>query len=428
MKKLFLTLLCLTVFGLSYAQSNKEIANVYIKRAWEKYNDIETRVDALDDFNKAIKYLDTITTTDVAKLGTLIHFEVGNWKEAKGFAEQYFNLSKNKKSEEHLNLVEIYVTIDEELEAQIEEEKRIEAERIRKEKELKRIDSLKTIWQNKSKELAIEADSIYNFNSNNFALYNKNGKFGIINDKAEITIEASEYVSAINYAGFILLMNKEMEPTKIYSFNTNNGIGSLIVAPSDFSPLSTHYGKVMLPRANGRLVTYPNNSLQPMIYDLIQKKIVRVANLDEVLKALKKNDRIRKYNNDGEVKIGKEWYDFGGHLGGGIHPLYFEKNYKVHAFLFAVDGKVLNSSTGYDFIGAFYDNKAEAIKGNTTSWVNQNGTKVSEAKDNFSSYSGNSKIVKLEDGSYQILKDGIIINGNKSLEKLPDFLRKFSDK
>ena len=42
MKKLLLTLLCLITFGFTNGQSNKEIANVYLKRAKAA---IETDVD-----------------------------------------------------------------------------------------------------------------------------------------------------------------------------------------------------------------------------------------------------------------------------------------------------------------------------------------------------------------------------------------------
>lgn len=407
-----------------FAQSNKDIANVYIKRAWEKYNDIETRVDALEDFNKAMKYLDSVTTKDVAKLGTFIHYEVGNWQKAKDYSEQYFNLSKNKKSEEYLNLVELFVSIEEELEAQKEQERLAEEKRIRKEKELRKIDSLKTIWNAKSKSLSIKTDSIYNFNANKYALFKLNGKFGVINDRAEIVVEANEYVSALNFDGFFILKNKESNPTKLFSFNTITGVGYALPMPSEFNTISTHFGQVMLPRANGRLVTYPNNSFKPMVYDLNQKKFVRVANEKEVLKSLKKNDRIRRYNNDGEVKIEREWYSFGGHLGGGVHPLYFEKNYKVHAFLFAVDGKVLTTKSSFDYIGAFNENKLQALKGNKTSWINRNGTIVNDTKGKYEKYEGNSRVVKVEDGLYQIQENGIIIKGNESLEKLLDYLSK----
>ncbi len=427
MKKILLALLCVMTFTVSNAQSNNDIANVYIKRAQESLDNLE--VDAsLTHFTKAMKYMDTITSAKVAKLGTFIHYELRNFAEAQTMAKQYFLLSKNKKSTEYTEIIELFVNINEELEAQLAEEKRLEEERLRKEKELKRIDSLKTIWNNKSDALSIKVDSIYKFNKNNVALYSNKGSFGIIDDNGEILIKADEYIHAISYDGYILLLNKVEESNKIYCFNSNDRSGFDLPSPSDFNSLSTHYGKVMLPRGNGRLVTYPNNSYQPLVYDLNARKMVQISNKEALFKNLKKNDIIDKYNKEGEIKINKVWFDFGGHLGGGIHPLYSNKNYKVHSFLCSIDGKVLSSVSGYEYIGAFHNNKFQVYNDGKTTWVNQNGTKVSAPKDESGSYLGDSKVAKLENGSYQIKKGGVIVLGDEKLEKMIDFLRKFGNK
>ena len=134
------------------------------------------------------------------------------------------------------------------------------------------------------------------------------------------------------------------------------------------------------------------------------------------------------FNKDGEIRINKKWYSFGGHIGGGIHPLYSEKNYKTHSFLCSIDGKMLTAKSDYQFIGAFYKNKAQAIFNNKTTWINQNGTKVNAPKSESGKYIGNSKIVKKDKGVYQIMKDGNIILGTRKLEKLAEFLRRHSDK
>ena len=423
MKNLLLLFLCAFSFYTLTAQSNKEIANVYIKKAEKSLNNLEIK-ESLIHFTKAMKYTDTITSPNIARLGTHIHYELGNLKEAKGFVKQYFLLAKNRNSEEYNQFVELSVTINEEIEEQLIEEKRIEEERIKKEKELKTLDSLKTIWNDKSASLSLKVDSIYRFDKNNLALFKDNGSYGIINDKGEVIVKADEYKEAISFDGFILFMNKLQDPTKIYCYNRNSKEGFLLPNISDLNPLSTHYGKVMLPRGNGRLVTYPNNSYQPMVYDLKTKKIIRVANEVSIFKDLKKRKIINKYNKEGEVKINKIWYLFGGHLGGGIYPLYQEKNYNVYSFLCHIDGTVLYAASDYQYIGAFYKNKFQAIKGNKTVWINQNGTKVSSPKDETGTYSGNSKIKKRKDGSYQILQNGVIILGNEQLEKMEIFLNK----
>ncbi|SHM84212.1 hypothetical protein [Polaribacter sp. KT 15] len=425
MKKQLLSIFFATFFCSFYAQNKSEIAKVYINRA---NNAIEESIDykeALELFEKAMKYMDTVTKPSVADLGAKIYFELENYRQAQKYSKQYFLLAKNKNSETYQQQLELFVTIDEKLKEQIERERILEEERIKKSKELKRIDSLKSIWKKTSMDMALKVDSVYNFNANNYALFSKEGKYGVINDKAEIILEAKEYSNAINFAGYFLLLNKSKEATKIYSFNTNSGTGILLPNPSDFNALSTHFGKVMLPRENGRLITYPNNSYEPLVFDLNQGKIVKISNKEDLMKDLKKNDVLRKYNKDGEVKVDKDWYLFGGHLGGGIYPLYVEGDYNVKAFLCSVDGTMLYADSKYDYIGSFHDNKAQAVKGDTISWVNQNGTKVSNAKDSKANYKGDSKVFKVEDGVYQILKNGVIINGDKKLEKLPEYLRKF---
>lgn len=426
MKKIFLTLICVLFFCTSHAQNRSEFAKVYIKRANIAMEEKADASGAIVLFEKAMTFMDTITKSNVAKLGCIIYFKVDNFRKSSEYSKQYFALVKNKNSEEYMAQLEMAVTLSEKLEKQIADEKKIEEEKQRIARQLRRIDSLKVIWNKTSEKLSFKADSIYEFNVNNYALYRLNDKFGIINDKAEIIIEAKDYQASISYEGYIILKNKETAPTVIYCFNTNLASGFLLPSPADFNSLSTNYGKVMFPRADGRLVTYPSNSFAPMVYDLNQNEIVKVSNREQVFKYLKQKGVIRKYNKEGEVRIDKNWYTFGGHLGGGIHPLYFQTNSNVHAFLCSIDGTLLLSSKGYEYIGAFYDNKAQVIKDATISWINQNGTKISDVKDKMAEYTGNSKIVKLEDGFYQVFKDGIIVKGDDTLEKLPDFLRKFN--
>jgi len=218
-------LLFLYLFFLSVivnAQSNKDIANVYVKRAWEKYNDLETRKESLIDFNKAISYLDTIESLDVAKLGAYINYEVGDFAQSKNYAEQYFLIAGENKTEEYDDFVELYVNIKEELEAElaakIAEEKRLEEERLLKEKEIRRIEYLTKTWKEKSSSLSLNVDNIYPFNENNIAVFSKDGFFGILNDKGAILVNADTYKDVLSYDGYILLKDKAKEPSKIYSF------------------------------------------------------------------------------------------------------------------------------------------------------------------------------------------------------------------
>lgn len=436
MRRLIVIITFLMAFVVSNAQSNKDIANVYIKRAKEA---IENSVDfsvALINFKKAMRYTDTITDRKVASLGASVYFEVYHkqptlaeqlefLEKAKYYSSQYFNLAKNTKSDEYIVNTENFVFIQENIEKVKTELEEIRKERLRKEKELRRLDSLKAVWENKSNSLSLTVDSIYKFNKNSTALYKKDGFYGVINDLGEVLIEANEYKDALSFDGYIIFKNQKNNPTKIYSFNTANKIGFKIPDVSDFNILSTHYGMVMLPRGNGRLVMYPNNSHKVFIYDLNVRKTIIVANPENLYKRLKKSDIIDKYNKDNELKINKEWYMFGGHLGGGVHPLYAIEGYELKGFLCSLDGRFLKSQLDYQYLGAFYNNNYQAVKGDKVVWVNQNGTEVNPAKDESGKYTGNSVIKKLNNGNYQILKEGIIILGKEKLERMPDFLRKF---
>lgn len=420
MKKILLILTCIIFTNTFYAQSDQDIANVYIKRSQESLGDLRFD-ESLEYYQKAMKYMDTITKSDVAHLGMRIYFELNDYAGAQNYGKQYFALVKNKKTQEYLESLDLYVTITERLETEQEELRKLERERIEKEKELRRIDSLKTVWESKSNLLSIKADSIYKLNKSGSALYYVKGSYGIIDDSGNFIIEANEYKHGMAFDGFIVLTDNVLSPTKVYVYDTISKTGYLLPSVSDFNSLSTNYGYVMMPRANGRLVMYPNNSLKTLVYDLKEKKIVRVANEKELFKTLRKTDKIDKSNSDGQVKVDKEWYNFGGHLGGGIHPLY-NNDYSLYGFLCSIDGTILKASE-YSYLGANYNNKSQAIKGGKTFWVDQNGKEVSAPKDESGEYKGGSHIIRIENGNYQIIKDGIIILGDKRLEKMVDFLR-----
>lgn len=425
MKKIILLLFCISTIYISNAQSNEDVAKVYLKRAHQVIEESINFKEALVQFNKAMQYMDTIKSAKVAKFGAEINYELNKLEEAKKLASQYFLLELNTGSEEYLTFLNLKITIDEELEKQLAEQKRIEDARIKKEKELKKIDSLKTIWKNKSKALTLKVDSIYTFNNNSLAIFSSNNYFGIINDKGETVLKANKYKDVLSFDGYLIFKNKKKEATEVFCYISSDKSGFLLPSPSDFNTLSTHYGKIMMPRGNGRLVTYPNNSYEPFVFDIATKKQVKVVNKQELFKSLKKKKIIDKYNKEDQLKINKVWYSFGGHLGGGIHPLYIiEKGYNVNSFLCSIDGKVLDAISDYQYIGSFYKDKYQAIKGNKILWINQNGTKVDDAKDETGVYTGSTKVVKLEKGVYQLMKDGVIILGKEKLEKMNVFLRK----
>ena len=224
MKKVLLILVFSVSFGSSFGQSNKEIAGVYIKKAEANYSNLEID-QAAKNFTKAIKLLDTIVKSDIARLGTLIQFELSHYKEAKGYAKQYFALVKSKKTEEYSQLLDLYVTIEEELEKIELENARKEKAKLAREKETRRIDSLKSVWRKKSDAMSLKIVSIQKFDKNKIALFS-NGEFsGIMDDNGVVLVEANEYTTAYSFDGFILLSNQKTEATKLYSYNTKTKKG-----------------------------------------------------------------------------------------------------------------------------------------------------------------------------------------------------------
>jgi len=320
----------------------------------------------------------------------------------------------------------IYITIEEELEKIELEKQKQEKAKLAREKEIRRIDSLKTVWKNRSDALTLQFESIQAFNKYGVSVFEKGEFFGVMNDLGTVLVQPNTYKDVKSFDGFILFLNKKENPTKIYCFNSKTKKGFFLPNIADFNTLSKHYGKVMLPRGNGRIITYPNNSLKALVYDITSKKFVNVSNQKELFKDLKKTDKIEKYNKEDQVRIDKVWYDFGGYIGGGIYPLYLP-DFTLSGFLCGIDGKVLTASE-YNNLGAFYNGKAHVANGSESFWVNQNGAKVTAAANEAGIYSGNSVLVRLESGGYQIHQEinevKFIILGDEKLEPLEDFLRK----
>ena len=380
---------------------------------------------ALVNFNKALQLIDTITTSDVARLGVLIHYELRDYKEAHEFATQYFLLVKNKRSEDYQKVLELYVDIKDELDLQLAEEQKLEAERLAKEKEARRLDSLNLAWKNQAETMAIKADSIYAFDKNNLALFKSGGNFGVVNDTGIILIEADAYKAAYHFDGYFILMNKNLNHNKIYCYSSVTKKGYKLPDVSEFNPLATHYGQVMLPRGNNKLIAYPNNSLKVLVFDLLLQKFTSTDDGKSLFKDLEKKKAISNYNKDGEVKISKKWYRFGGIVGGGISPLY-NADYSLFGYICAIDGRLLTYDF-YNYIGAFYNEKLQVLTNGEPNWINQNGTKVTAPTNENGVYSGASKIGKSDLGNYIFYQtiDGkkMIVSGDKKLLNQTDFIK-----
>jgi hypothetical protein len=425
-KKLVIFLFFISLFS-SYSQSKDEIASVYMKRATKAIEEESDYKKATELFEKGVSYLDSITDISMAKLGVDIYYKQLNYKLAKKYSQAYFNVAKDKKSEEYLNQLDLAVTLDELVEKQIAKEKRLALIKRRKLKKQRKIDSLSNLWETQSKKMSIAADTILSFDKNNYAVFVNDGRYGLLTDKGRIVIPANGYRNAIANDGYILFTNLKEEAFVMYCFDTNTGEGFLLPRPSKINNSSTNYGKIMLPRANGTLVTYPDQTAVPFVYNLKEKEIITIKDKEAFFKQLKKDDVIEKYDKEDNIRIEKVWYNFGGILGGNMFPVYLNNEDVIHSFVSGIDGSVFLVGSDYQYIGGFYKNCFEALYDNDRVWIDQTGNEVDAPENESGSYTGKIELVKLDNGFYHFMKDGLIVFGKKTLETKDVFMKKFTN-
>ncbi len=426
MKRLFFPFLLIGVIFSINSQTKREIANVYFKKSREALKSINYPL-ALSNFDKALKYVDTISKAKNAELGTLINYELKNYDSAKQFAKQFFALNKNKSSERYNDMLVLYVEVEERIN-KIEEKKRLEEEKkVAREKGLKKIDSLKKNWKLQEKKFILDVDSLYKFNKNRFALFSKDKKYGIINDRGEILLDAEKYGYGVGFDSYFLLTDKRKEPTKIYCYDSNNKKEIVLPAVSEFDEKSNYYDQIMPPRGNGLLIAYPSNSVKTLIYNLKEKEYIRIPNLQDLLKDLKKSEKIDKYNKKKRtVKVNKNWYRFGSDLGGGIYSLYDIEINKIAGFLMTNTGgnPVVVESSGNLFLGAFYNNKSQGLQNDKTIWVNDIGREGEPPNNEDGKYRGTVSVKKVDKGGYKLIEDGSVFLKDKKMEPLVNFLKR----
>ncbi len=407
MKRIYILFFAIFTINMAFAQTSQEIANVYLKKskaAFEK-NDCK---EALRLFSKATKLIPKVTSPEVAQLGTAIFFKLKKYKAARMYAKIYFAVEENKTSEEYLALLEKYVDIEELIEQEVAKEKKEKEMHLLAAAQKARKDSLKVIWNKKSIELSIAADTIYPFDKFGNAIFENHKTFGIINENGQIIVPADTYKDYRSFDGFTLLLDKK-RPSQIYCYNSSAKKGFKLKPITEFNNVSTTYGVVTLPRQNARVVMYPDNSYAPIIYDLNANKYVLEDKLEAKFKRLKQEDKIDKYDGN-KIRVNKVWYFCGGDIGGGIYPLFDEK-YNVTNFLCAVDGSLIAKSE-INYLGIACKNKSQAIKETKTFWVVANGSKIEKPEDKSGNYDGTSKIVRVASNFFQIQKD---IEGVKTI-------------
>lgn len=412
----FLSIFCLNI---SFAQTNEEIAGVYIKKADREFtsNNIS---DAEKHFNKAVILLDTIKNEEVDRLGTLINFRLGNLMVAQQYAKHYFKISSKKDSLKYEQQLELYVTIEEKLDSisKVNEAQRLA--QIARNKELKRIDSLKMVWKKQANRLTLDIEKVLPFDKNGFAIYKKGDFYGILSDNGSIIIPADTYKDVKSFDGYTLLLDQKQNPYEILCFNAKTKESFKLPELNQFNKIATHFEHVSLPRGNGKLITYPNNSTKTLVYDLNTKSI-EVQNYDkDFLKSLKKEDKISSYK-EGLVKINKVWYYFGGAIAPGIYTLYQQETSKFYGYLFHFDGRVV-AKDEFGYFGTLHKNKIQAKNKDQNIWLNTNVQSTEAPENESGNYSGKTKVLQLQNGKIQFKQDKIIILGDKTLDSLNDFL------
>lgn len=377
-------------------------------------------------FDKGITYLDGITSPNVAQQGAFIYYELKDYVKAQSFASVFFKVSTDKTSEDYMQMLELYVDMEDIITKEKEAKAKALKLKLEKERALRKLDSLENVWFKEKEKFTLKFDLLKSFNSKGVALFKKGKYFGLMNDNGDVLLKADTYKDVKTNEGYFIFLDKINEPKNIFSYNSKTGKSVKIIEPSRYDGRLKNYGQVMLPRGNGKLVMYPEGYLKTLMYDLEGEKFVKIDNnLKELFKDLKKTKKIDKYDeNEGTIKRGKIWYSFGGNLGSNVFSLYSAEDLKLKKFLFMgsenEEVKVL-AKEDVGFLGAYYDNKFEATKDGETFWYTDSGVEVSPPVYN-DSYKGITKVVKVKDG-YQLVKDGVTFLRDKKLEKLPEFLK-----
>jgi len=288
MKTLVILLILFVTLSLR-AQTNREIATVYFKKAERSMEKIDYQAAKID-FDKGVKVLDSISRKGTAQQGAFIYYELKAYEEAIGFAKTYFKLSHSKSSEEYTQMLELYVDMQEDKEKAL---KAAEAKKKAKEKELKKIDSLKKSWHVLEEKFTLKIDSLYSFNKKGIALFKKGAYYGIIDDKGEVVVEANAFKEAKQHECFFILTDSYENAAKIYCYNSITKKKIALTKPFKYNDNLSSYGRITLPRANDMLVMYPTEIGETLVYDLEEERFSEIddENLKSFFKQLKKEKK-----------------------------------------------------------------------------------------------------------------------------------------
>ena len=405
-----------------FAQSNTEIAEIYLIKSEEQLKKKEL-TKALVYFDKAKSLLGDKTTAKVEEIGTMIYYNLEDYKVAKEHAKQYFALTTEKGSDRYNEVLFLYVDIEEKIEAENKIKAELLAAEMLRKKEQARLDSLTGVWNKKAENQSIVADTIYPFDRNNVAVFKSaNGFYGVIDDQGNTLVAPGNYSGFMHYDSRIVLTEGiENQATKIMTVDTYSQEQWLLPAARKFNALSTNYGKVMLPRENGLLVTYPNNSKKVLVYDINGRKFKETEGLDKYFQYWKDQKVIKKFNKENQIKIDKEYLDYGGDLGG--YMAFYTETGDLFCYI-SLGGHIIKVSE-YNYLGTLKNGILQAEKSDgQTVWLTEKGV-VTDAMINKNGLYKGMTVLKKVKGNYQfvnpkneIMKDGVV------LESLESFLTK----
>lgn len=420
MNRLFFLLFFITTS--IFAQSNTEIANIYLIKSEE--NLAADNVDqSLVYFEKAKKLFGKDTSPKVEQLGTMIYYNLEDFEKSKEHAKRYFTLEKDKKSEKYQEILYLFVELEEKIEEQRKVDEEIAQRELLREKEENRLDSLKNVWLTKANDLLFEADSIYAFDKNGIAVFKSvKGYFGVVDVSGSELVAPNQNSSFSHFDGYVILKEGfANQSTKITVLNTTTKQVSELPSVKEFNNLSTHYGKVMLPRENGVLVTYPNNSTRVAVYNLNSNTLMAPGNMTQQYDLWKRKDAIKKYNKQNQIKIEKEYLNFGGNLSG--FSAFYNESGVLDCFI-SVGGNIFSSSS-YSHIGTLTNGFVEVVKPNGNSyWIDENGNESEILVNKNGTYEGAIVLNKKGASKFHFINENNeIIKGNQKLVSQKEFLK-----
>lgn len=416
-----------------YSQSNDEVAKIYLNRAEKNFNSNNT-AEAIKAYSKAMKYIDLETTSDISipKLGMVLYSDIKDYNKAKEYSKNYFRLVTDKTSDEYLRMLELYVDIVDNIEEggsvtqpkqparaattipansrntnRTTEPQEVVSERIKTSysRPKKGGYTQLELAEEKAYPSTIIADRTYPFNANGIAVFEESGKLGLINDQGRVFLYPEEYKDFVQYEGYIILKNRKVNPSKLYCFNSNINFGFILPPVREYNGVSTHFGEVMMPRANGILVTYPDKSLNIMKFDLNRGEFIVKSSPVDMIKALEKlggtiEHRINRKENILEVKMGTDWVVLGSHLGGDIYPL-FRKDYSIYGYAFNKSDS--NSEKRVmSHLGPFFDEKIQASSSKDNWWLDRRSRLIKPETVIEKKYKGAAQIIEVSAGTYKV--------------------------